>query len=78
MRVDGENLPTWPVYLALYVSMGIVVPQSWRIELVRQCDVSSALTTRQMVIAGVVWPVTAMGMMLGHSDPLAALRRRNM
>jgi len=78
MRIGWENVPTWPLYVALYVAMGIVVPQSLRIELRRQCEVASGLTTRQTVVAGVFWPVTATAMMFGHADPMAALQRRKL
>jgi glucose uptake protein GlcU len=77
MRIDWESVPTWPLYIALYVAMGFVVSESLVRESARQCEASSALSTRLKLVSGAIWPVTASFMMASRMDPMAALRRRN-
>jgi hypothetical protein len=78
MRIDWEKVPTWPLYIALYVAMGFVVSRSFAQEMARQCEASSPMTTRNKLVSGAIWPITAASMMDNQMDPMASLRRRNL
>lgn len=73
MKIDWDAIPLWPLYLALYVLAGFLVPLSIGVENRRQCAASSPLTIEQKVLAGVAWPFTAATMTLVGLDPLAIL-----
>jgi hypothetical protein len=76
MKLEFEWVPTWPLYLVLYISAGFVTTQSQSLEAGRQCDASSPMPVRQQVWLALIWPVTAAGMVLNGMDPMASIGER--
>jgi hypothetical protein len=73
MRLEFERVPTWPLYVAMYILAGIVTTRSLSIEAGRQCGASSPMPVRQQAWLAAIWPVTAVGMVLNGQDPMASV-----